>query len=74
MPTAMHDVRDVWAWDAGYCDERFEWPLPSYRPMVRTKAYPRGVYITHYKEMGHMRDSMEDCVAKQRIGAPFPAT
>tara|TARA_B100000795_G_scaffold172310_2_gene129946 strand:- start:93 stop:521 length:429 start_codon:yes stop_codon:yes gene_type:complete len=25
---------------------------------VRTAAYPRGAYITHYKEMGHMRGSL----------------
>ena len=55
LPTAGHDVRDVWSWDAGYCESSFTWPLPNYRPMVRTKAYPRGVYITHYKEMGHQR-------------------
>lgn len=49
LPTAMHDVRDVWSWEAGYCDPTFEWPLPNYRPSIRTPAYPTGVYITHYK-------------------------
>ena len=33
--------------------------------MSRTAAYPRGAYITHYKEMGHMRDSMNHCLQKQ---------
>lgn len=28
---------------------------------IHTKAYPHGVYITHYKEMGHQYDSMEYC-------------
>ena len=47
LPTQMHDVRDVWAWEAGYCHPSFDWPLPSFRPpVVRTKAYPRGAYIT----------------------------
>ncbi len=47
MPTKIHDVRDVWAWDAGYCEPSFRWPLPSYRvPGVYG-------YFTHYKEMGH---------------------
>ena len=83
MPTRTHDVRDVWAWEAGYCQPGFEWPLPGvsaawlsnpqaslcshgcsavalltafripclsqFRPSVRTPAYPRGMYITHYK-------------------------
>ena len=31
LPTASHDVRDVWSWDAGYCEPGFEWPLPNYR-------------------------------------------
>lgn len=65
LPTAAHDVRDVWSWEAGYCNSSFEWPLPNFRPRISTKAYPRGVYITHYKEMGHQRDSMEDCVKRQ---------
>ena len=28
LPTTTHDVRDVWAWEAGYCKPGFEWPLP----------------------------------------------
>lgn len=72
LPTAGHDVRDVWSWDAGYCERSFEWPLPNYRPMVRTKAYPRGVYITHYKEMGHQRDTMEDCMGKEPKSRHLP--
>lgn len=39
LPTADHDIRDVWGWDAGYCDETFEWPLSNYRPIP--KCAPR---------------------------------
>lgn len=45
MPAKEHDVRDIWAWDAGYCHRRFNWPLPVYRP-----TYYFG-YIMHYKEV-----------------------
>ncbi|KAL1518773.1 hypothetical protein AB1Y20_003057 [Prymnesium parvum] len=72
LPTAGHDVRDVWSWDAGYCNKSFSWPLPNYRPRVATKAYPRGVYITHYKEMGHQRDTMVDCMKKEGESALVP--
>jgi len=65
FPTAQHDVRDVWAWEAGYCQAGFEWPLPDFRPLVFTKSWPRGVYITHYKEMGRMKESMEQCLAQE---------
>ena len=59
MPTKAHDVRDVWAWDAGYCHREFEWPLPTFRSPI---FYG---YITHYKEMGHMHDSIEHCLDRQ---------
>lgn len=59
MPTKSHDVRDVWAWDAGYCHRSFEWPLPTFRSPI---FYG---YITHYKEMGHQKDSMEHCIQRQ---------
>ena len=76
LPTVDHDIRDVWSWDAGYCKSSFTWPLSSYRPRpnIITKAYPHGVYISHYKEMGHQRDTMEDCLAKepQTVLVPLP--
>jgi hypothetical protein len=59
MPNKEHDVRDVWAWDAGYCDPAFAWPLPEYRP-----NWHYG-YIMHYKELGHQRESMRHCIARQ---------
>lgn len=66
MPTKVHDVRDVWAWEAGYCDARFRWPLPSYRvPGVYG-------YFTHYKEMGHQHAAMRQCLNKQGASAPVP--
>lgn len=65
FPTAQHDVRDVWAWEAGYCQPGFDWPLPRYRPWVFSPAWPRGVYISHYKEMGRMKDSIRHCLAEQ---------
>ena len=40
LPTAAHDRRDIWAWEAGYCE--ITWPLPSYRPAFDP-------YVTHYK-------------------------
>ena len=52
MPTAAHDPRDIWSWDAGYC--QIQWPLPTYR----TRVDP---YVTHYKEMGGAQDSMRHC-------------
>ena len=30
------------------------------------------MYITHYKEMGHQRDTMEDCFSKEGTGARLP--
>ena len=65
MPTRTHDIRDVWAWEAGYCQPGFEWPLPGFRPSVRTPAFPRGMYITHYKELGHMSDSTRHCLQNE---------
>lgn len=65
FPTAQHDVRDVWAWEAGYCQPGFDWPLPNYRPYVFSPAWPRGVYISHYKEMGRMKESVRHCLAQQ---------
>lgn len=62
FPTAMHDVRDVWAWEAGYCEPDFQWPLPNYRPWIRSEAWPNGVYIMHYKEMGRMKESIVHCL------------
>jgi hypothetical protein len=59
MPTRSHDVRDIWSWDAGYCDPSFDWPLPAWRDST---FYG---YITHYKEMGHQRDSMSHCMQTQ---------
>ena len=29
MPIAKHDPRDVWAWEAGYCEPGFKWPLDN---------------------------------------------
>ena len=63
LPTAAHDTRDIWAWDAGYCEIR--WPLPTYR----TSFDP---YVTHYKEMGRLQDSMRHCEKTQRRLAPLP--
>ena len=66
MPTKVHDVRDVWAWEAGYCEANFRWPLPSYRvPGVYG-------YFTHYKEMGHQHAAMRQCLNKQGGSAPVP--
>ena len=68
MPTKVHDVRDVWAWEAGYCEANFRWPLPSYRvPGVYG-------YFTHYKEMGHQHAAMRQCLNKQGGSAPLPLT
>ena len=72
MPTKTHDVRDVWAWEAGYCEPGFDWPLPGFRPAIRTPAYPRGIYITHYKELGHMHDSMRHCLQHQPSSPHLP--
>ena len=47
FPTRAHDVRDVWSWDAGYCEAGFNWPLPNHRPW---NYYG---YITHYLEISH---------------------
>ena len=68
MPNKEHDVRDIWAWDAGYCERAFEWPLPEYRP-----NWHYG-YVLHYKELGHQRESMRHCVSKQndRTWLPLP--
>ena len=66
LPTKLHDVRDIWAWEAGYCADAFTWPLPSYRTP--------GVYgyITHYKEMGHQHAAMRQCLKQQGGSAPLP--
>uniref|UniRef100_A0A7S4B5A7 Nucleotide-diphospho-sugar transferase domain-containing protein n=1 Tax=Chrysotila carterae TaxID=13221 RepID=A0A7S4B5A7_CHRCT len=66
FPTTSHDVRDIWAWDAGYCNAGFSWPMPQYRP-----SYYRG-YILHYKQMGHQYDSIRHCAREQRALAPLP--
>jgi len=29
VPIAKHDPRDVWAWEAGYCEPGFKWPLDN---------------------------------------------
>ena len=29
----------------GVCHPTFRWPLPNYRPSLRTKAYPNGVCV-----------------------------
>ena len=62
LPTAAHDTRDIWAWDAGYCD--VTWPLPTYRPATDP-------YVTHYKEMGGLQDSMRHCEKTQGFLAPL---
>ena len=62
LPTAAHDRRDIWAWEAGYCD--ITWPLPSYRPSFDP-------YVTHYKEMGRLQDSMRHCEKTQGRVAPL---
>lgn len=66
LPTKLHDVRDVWAWEAGFCADSFRWPLPSYRTP--------GIYgyITHYKEMGHQHAAMRQCLKQQGNTAPVP--
>jgi hypothetical protein len=66
MPTRAHDVRDIWAWEAGYCHKGFTWPLPSQRHWTYMG------YITHYLEMGHQYKSMEHCRTVQPVGAPVP--
>jgi len=60
LPTQSHDVRDIWAWDAGYCEPGFAgWPLAPFRPPGLAR------YINHYKEMGHAADSMRHCARVQ---------
>ena len=46
LPTTTHDVRDVWAWEAGYCQPGFQWPLPPptrtpTRTLTRTRTRTR---------------------------------
>ena len=66
FPTKSHDVRDVWTWDAGYCEPGFVWPLPNHRP------WNYFGYITHYLEMGHQYKAMLHCIETQRKGGgPF---
>ena len=69
FPTRAHDVRDVWAWDAGYCSpEGFDWPLPFFRSHLFFG------FVTHYKEFGHQRDSARMCHKVQGPSAPVPLT
>lgn len=64
FPTKAHDVRDMWAWDAGYCERGFAWPLPSHRP------YNYYGYITHYLEFGHQYKAMLHCQTTMRASTP----
>ena len=36
-----HDVRDVWAWEAGYCAPGFKWALPTFRPNYAGESHPK---------------------------------
>lgn len=68
FPTKGHDVRDIWAWDAGYCERGFRWPLPSFQS---SQAFRYG-FVTHFKEMGHQHDSTWICRKLQGRAAPLP--
>ena len=66
LPTAQHDTRDVWAWDAGYCNAT--WPLETERGAA---MYMPGNYLsnglfpgycTHYAQMGSAEASMRACL------------
>lgn len=66
FPTRSHDVRDVWSWDAGYCNDGFTWPLPNHRP------WNYFGYIRHYLEMGHQYKTLQHCQETQTNGGgPF---
>ena len=47
-------------------------PLAPARRSPHTKAYPSGVYITHYREMGHVYDTMESCLNIQPDSGLLP--
>ena len=58
MPTAEHDTRDVWAWDAGFCDAA--WPLEDRRGGEAYLPSPFG-YVTHYAQMGGLENAARAC-------------
>ena len=45
VPIATHDVRDVWVWEAGFCD--VEWPL---EPGIVSSFYGRAEAVFSYCE------------------------
>jgi len=69
MPTASHDPRSLWSWDAGYCEAA--WPLETsrggerYLPRVyspKGKMTSPGV-VLHYLQMGTLPASIHACAA-----------
>mmetsp|Transcript_25139 Transcript_25139/g.72334 ORF Transcript_25139/g.72334 Transcript_25139/m.72334 type:complete len:370 (+) Transcript_25139:635-1744(+) len=69
MPTASHDPRSLWSWDAGYCEAA--WPLETsrggerYLPRVyspKGKMTSPGV-VLHYAQMGTLPASIHACAA-----------
>ena len=54
FPTRAHDIRDVWAWDAGYCAKRgFDWPLPTFRSNLFCKARTQRLKPFSFDELRH---------------------